>query len=80
MVDFGLGAGFIPVPDCDWSIRIKVKKYPAFLLLKAPEYIVQMTMGDEFEVEGRTWLRMHTPAIQRYSHIYIGKYSIYWEA
>lgn len=80
MVDFGAGAGFISVPDCDWCIRIKVKKYPAFLLFKAPEYIVQMTMGDEFEVNGGTWLRMHTPAIQRYSHIYIGKYTIYWQA
>lgn len=80
MVDFGLGAGFIPVPDCDWCIRIKVKRYPAFLLFKAPEYIVQMTMGDEFEVNGGTWLRMHTPAIQRYSHIYIDRYTIYWQA
>lgn len=80
MVDFGLGAGFISVPDCDWCIRIKVKKYPAFLLFKSPEYIVQMTMGEEFEVNGGTWLRMHTPSIQRYSHIYIGKYTIYWQA
>ncbi len=80
MVDFGLGAGFIPVPDCDWTIQIKVKKYPAFLLFKEPEYIVRMTMGTEFDVNGRTWLRMHTPAVPRYSAIYIDKYTIYWSA
>lgn len=80
MVDFGLGASFLAVPESEWTIQIKVKRYPAFLLFKKPEYIVKMTLGSEYDTFGRTWLKSHTPAIPHYTHIYVDKYTIYWTA
>ena len=76
--DFGKGAGFLPVPDCNWSLQIDVKRYNPFLLpLKHPQYVVSLTKGSSFKIGLKYGPHQH-PAVGRYNHITVGEFRIRW--
>jgi len=76
--DFGKGASFLVVPDCNWAVQIDVKRYNPFLRpLKHPDYIVSLTKGSSFKIGAKYGPHQH-PAIPRCSHITVGDYRIRW--
>lgn len=77
-VDFGRGAGFLPVPDGNWQIRIEVKRHNPFLLpLKHPEYKVSLLKGSSFKIGAKYGPHQH-PSIPRYTHISVGDFRVRW--
>lgn len=76
--DFGKGAGFLPVPDCNWNLQIEVKRYNPFLRpLKHPDYVVTLNTGSWFKIGTKYGLHQH-PAIPRFTHITVGEERIRW--
>ena len=76
--DFGKGAGFLPVPDCNWSLQIDVKRYNPFLLpLKHPQYVVSLTKGTSFKIGVKYGPHQH-PTVGRYNNITVGEFRIRW--
>ena len=76
--DFGKGAGFLPVPDCNWAVQIEVKRYNPFLRpLKHPVYVVSMTKGSWFKIGAKYGMHQH-PIIGRYTHIVVPEGKIRW--
>lgn len=77
-VDFGKGASFMTVPDCNWGMQITVKRYNPFLRpLKHPTYIASSTKGNAFKIGVKYGPHQH-PTIARYTHIIVGDYKIRW--
>lgn len=77
-VDFGKGAGFLPVPDCNWAVQIEVKRYNPFLRpLKHPDYVVSMTKGSWFKIGTKYGIHQH-PRLARYAHISVPEARIRW--
>ena len=76
--DFGKGASFLSVPDCNWALQIEIKRYNPFVRpLKHPEYIVRQTKGNGFKM-GAKYGAHQTPSIPRYSNITVGDFRIRW--
>jgi len=76
-VDIGKGAGFLAVPDSNWTLEIYVETYFP-MSLKKPVYRVKMTKGSSFKVKGSKWGMHQTPEVPRYSNINIEDYRIRW--
>lgn len=77
-VDFGKGAGFLPVPDCNWNLQIDVKRYNPFLRpLKHPDYVVTLNKGSWFKMGTKYGIHQH-PVLNRYTHITVGEERIRW--
>ena len=79
-IDFGKGAGFLPVPDANWHLRIDVKTHNPFLLpLKRPSYVVSLLRGSSFKVGAKYGPHQH-PSIAQCNSINVGDYRIKWMA
>ena len=77
-VDFGKGASFLPVADCNWALQIEVKRYNPFLFpLKHPVYVVSLTKGSSFKIGAKYGAHQH-PKVARFSHITIDTDRIRW--
>ena len=77
-IDFGNGASFLTVPDCNWAIQIEVKRYNPFLRpLKHPEYIVKQTKGNGFKI-GIKYGAHQNPSVPRYASIAVNDFRIKW--